>query len=200
MKLPAFLERHEHHDEDAPVPTAASLGLMACPHCAAVWKDAEEGDACGRCGTHLHTRKTAEPEPHMGLPHSGLHDVYTGQPAAGDDHAHAVRRAVRHHPERGDLFLGVGRLRAGGHRLHCELSGAAVQAGGAFLARGAGAARQHLAPAGAGQAVSHHRSDRPLVDARRVRGVAADRAGADPGLRGPHRGRGHRGPSGRWWC
>ena len=57
MKLPAFLERHEHHDEDAPVPTAASLGLMACPHCAAVWKDAEEGDACGRCGTHLHTRK-----------------------------------------------------------------------------------------------------------------------------------------------
>ena len=57
MKLPAFLERHEHHDEDAPVPTAASLGLMACPHCAAVWKDAGEGDACGRCGTHLHTRK-----------------------------------------------------------------------------------------------------------------------------------------------
>lgn len=63
MKLPAFLkprEPHEAehvHDEDAPVPTAASLGLMACPHCAAVWKDAQEGDACGRCGTHLHTRK-----------------------------------------------------------------------------------------------------------------------------------------------
>jgi paraquat-inducible protein A len=42
---------------DAPVVTAASLGLLACPHCAAVWRDAQEGDACGRCGTHLHTRK-----------------------------------------------------------------------------------------------------------------------------------------------
>jgi paraquat-inducible protein A len=44
-------------DDEAPVPTAASLGLLACPHCAAVWRDAQEGDACGRCGTHLHTRK-----------------------------------------------------------------------------------------------------------------------------------------------
>jgi paraquat-inducible protein A len=42
---------------DGPVVTAASLGLLACPHCAAVWRDAQEGDACGRCGTHLHTRK-----------------------------------------------------------------------------------------------------------------------------------------------
>lgn len=44
-------------DDDAPVPTAASLGLMACPHCAAVWRDAPEGEACGRCGTRLHPRK-----------------------------------------------------------------------------------------------------------------------------------------------
>lgn len=47
---------HEPH-ADAPVVTAASLGLLACPHCAAVWQDAQEGEACGRCGTHLHTRK-----------------------------------------------------------------------------------------------------------------------------------------------
>jgi len=30
---------------------------MACPHCAAVWEGARDGDACGRCGTRLHTRK-----------------------------------------------------------------------------------------------------------------------------------------------
>ncbi|QNK67316.1 paraquat-inducible protein A [Variovorax sp. PAMC26660] len=47
----------EADDEGAPVATAASLGLLACPHCEAVWRDAEDGDACGRCGTHLHTRK-----------------------------------------------------------------------------------------------------------------------------------------------
>lgn len=46
-----------HEDDDAPVATAASLGLMACRHCGAVWKDAQEGEACGRCGTRLHTRK-----------------------------------------------------------------------------------------------------------------------------------------------
>ncbi|RYF71674.1 MAG: paraquat-inducible membrane protein A [Comamonadaceae bacterium] len=39
------------------VQTARSLGLVACPHCAAVWRDAEPGKACGRCGTHLHARK-----------------------------------------------------------------------------------------------------------------------------------------------
>ena len=50
-------EHPDHHDSDAPVPTAASLGYLACPHCAAVWRDAQEGDACGRCGTHLHVRK-----------------------------------------------------------------------------------------------------------------------------------------------
>jgi len=50
-------DAHDLHDEDAHVPTAASLGLTACPHCAAVWKNAEEGEACGRCGTRLHTRK-----------------------------------------------------------------------------------------------------------------------------------------------
>jgi paraquat-inducible protein A len=50
-------DAHDLHDEDAHVPTAASLGLTACPHCAAVWKGAQEGEACGRCGTRLHTRK-----------------------------------------------------------------------------------------------------------------------------------------------
>ena len=67
MKLFAFLKAREPQqadadafdafDDAAPVPTAASLGLMACPHCAAVWRDAQEGDACGRCGTRLHPRK-----------------------------------------------------------------------------------------------------------------------------------------------
>ncbi|OAK61233.1 paraquat-inducible protein A [Variovorax paradoxus] len=46
-----------HEDDDSPVATAASLGLMACRHCGAVWKGAQEGEACGRCGTRLHTRK-----------------------------------------------------------------------------------------------------------------------------------------------
>jgi paraquat-inducible protein A len=63
VKLFSFLKPRESRqaeddfDDGAPVPTAASLGLMACPHCAAVWRDAQEGEACGRCGTHLHTRK-----------------------------------------------------------------------------------------------------------------------------------------------
>ncbi|SEJ77563.1 MULTISPECIES: paraquat-inducible protein A [unclassified Variovorax] len=61
MKLFDALRLRGHHDheddEEAPVATSASLGLMACRHCAAVWKDAREGDACGRCGTHLHVRK-----------------------------------------------------------------------------------------------------------------------------------------------
>ncbi len=37
--------------------TAAACGLMACPNCAAVWRDAADGEPCGRCGTRLHTRK-----------------------------------------------------------------------------------------------------------------------------------------------
>ena len=60
MKFPSLRRPPPPEPEpvaDAPVVTAASLGLLACPHCAAVWQDAQEGDACGRCGTHLHTRK-----------------------------------------------------------------------------------------------------------------------------------------------
>ena len=44
-------------DAEAPVATASALGLVACPHCDAVWRGAAEGEPCGRCGTHLHTRK-----------------------------------------------------------------------------------------------------------------------------------------------
>jgi paraquat-inducible protein A len=47
----------EDDEDEAPVATAASLGLLACPHCDAVWRDAREGEACGRCGTRLYTRK-----------------------------------------------------------------------------------------------------------------------------------------------
>jgi len=47
----------EDDEDEAPVATAASLGLLACPHCDAVWRDAQEGEPCGRCGTHLYTRK-----------------------------------------------------------------------------------------------------------------------------------------------
>jgi len=37
--------------------TAAQLGLLSCHHCGAVWRDATEGEPCGRCDTHLHRRK-----------------------------------------------------------------------------------------------------------------------------------------------
>lgn len=50
-------EFHAHDDGEAPVATARAMGLVACPHCDAVWRDAAEGEPCGRCGTHLHTRK-----------------------------------------------------------------------------------------------------------------------------------------------
>jgi paraquat-inducible protein A len=43
--------------EETPFATAASMGLLACPHCDAVWRDAAEGERCGRCGTHLYQRK-----------------------------------------------------------------------------------------------------------------------------------------------
>lgn len=59
-KVAGAVEAHDQTQDDedpAPVPTAASLGLMSCRHCAAVWEGAQEGDACQRCGTHLHTRK-----------------------------------------------------------------------------------------------------------------------------------------------
>jgi paraquat-inducible protein A len=39
------------------VRTGRSLGFVACPHCAAVWRDAQDGEPCGRCGTRLHVRK-----------------------------------------------------------------------------------------------------------------------------------------------
>ena len=39
------------------VVTAASLGLVACPHCATVWRGTQNGTACGVCGTPLHSRK-----------------------------------------------------------------------------------------------------------------------------------------------
>ncbi len=53
--------QHDLHDVHAHahdgVPTVASLGLLACRHCGTVWRDASEGQACERCGTHLHRRK-----------------------------------------------------------------------------------------------------------------------------------------------
>ena len=54
MKHPFF---HVPSNDEAPVVTAASLGLEACPHCTAVWRDAKEGEACGVCGTRLYRRK-----------------------------------------------------------------------------------------------------------------------------------------------
>ncbi|CAA2104997.1 paraquat-inducible protein A [Variovorax paradoxus] len=59
MKLLDYVRPHARHEDDdaPPVPTSASLGLMACRHCAAVWKGAQDGDACARCGTRLHVRK-----------------------------------------------------------------------------------------------------------------------------------------------
>jgi len=37
--------------------TAAQQGLIECHRCSAVWQDAPEGAACGRCGARLHRRK-----------------------------------------------------------------------------------------------------------------------------------------------
>jgi paraquat-inducible protein A len=37
---------------------ASQSGLLACHHCGTVWQGAQVGQACGRCGTHLHRRKT----------------------------------------------------------------------------------------------------------------------------------------------
>lgn len=54
MKHPFF---HVQPQDEGPVVTAASLGLKACPHCAAVWRGAKDGEACGLCGTRLHVRK-----------------------------------------------------------------------------------------------------------------------------------------------
>ncbi|WP_394788937.1 paraquat-inducible protein A [Rhodoferax sp.] len=39
------------------LPTAASLGLLNCHHCGAVWRGAADGQHCERCGTVLHHRK-----------------------------------------------------------------------------------------------------------------------------------------------
>ena len=37
--------------------SARESGMIACHHCATVWRDAAEGDACGRCRARLHSRK-----------------------------------------------------------------------------------------------------------------------------------------------
>jgi paraquat-inducible protein A len=39
------------------VKTAATLGMVPCSHCAALWKDVQAHDRCGRCGARLHPRK-----------------------------------------------------------------------------------------------------------------------------------------------
>jgi paraquat-inducible protein A len=39
------------------VKTAASLGMIACSHCAKLWKAIEVGERCGCCGAKLHMRK-----------------------------------------------------------------------------------------------------------------------------------------------
>jgi len=42
---------------DGPTTTAAQLGWRECHHCGTVWKNAHNGDPCGRCHTPLRTRK-----------------------------------------------------------------------------------------------------------------------------------------------
>jgi paraquat-inducible protein A len=44
-------------DEDLPVGCAAAAGLLPCRYCGTVWRGAVDGEACGRCGTTLRTRK-----------------------------------------------------------------------------------------------------------------------------------------------
>ncbi|MFC5475731.1 paraquat-inducible protein A [Paraherbaspirillum soli] len=45
--------------DDLALPTAASLGMVSCRRCAAVWQGAGEHERCGRCDTPLHARKPA---------------------------------------------------------------------------------------------------------------------------------------------
>ncbi len=44
-------------DAPEPVATAAQLGLRECHRCAAVWRDARDGEPCERCGARLRQRK-----------------------------------------------------------------------------------------------------------------------------------------------
>jgi paraquat-inducible protein A len=37
--------------------TAVELRLCECHHCGACWSEAQDGEPCGRCGTHLRSRK-----------------------------------------------------------------------------------------------------------------------------------------------
>lgn len=39
------------------IETAAELGLLSCPHCGTVWREAADGEPCARCGTRMHRRK-----------------------------------------------------------------------------------------------------------------------------------------------
>lgn len=41
----------------APVKTAASLGMVSCHYCATLWKGVKAHDHCGCCGARLHQRK-----------------------------------------------------------------------------------------------------------------------------------------------
>ncbi len=45
-------------NDDLEVLTASAAGLAPCRHCGTVWRGAGEGEACARCGTPLHARKT----------------------------------------------------------------------------------------------------------------------------------------------
>jgi paraquat-inducible protein A len=60
-RLAALIARARPHTpvtegEGAPL-TAAELGLRECHHCGTVWDRSKEHEPCGRCGTHLRTRK-----------------------------------------------------------------------------------------------------------------------------------------------
>lgn len=44
-------------DEALEVATARSTGLMPCRRCGTVWRDADDGEGCARCGSTLHRRK-----------------------------------------------------------------------------------------------------------------------------------------------
>jgi paraquat-inducible protein A len=41
----------------AMVPTARSEGMIVCHACTTVWRETCDGEACGRCGAALHSRK-----------------------------------------------------------------------------------------------------------------------------------------------
>ena len=160
--------------------TGLGLGLLVCGRCRrtvrAVGAAARAVPAAGRgC-----TRASRTARDHgVFADHRGA-VVHSRQPAARHAHPHLVQRRRRHHHERRHLAGASGFLAdrgAGVLRQHRGAAAEAVALGEILLAVSRKAAAQRSA---AQPPVPHRGVRRPLVDARRVRRLAARGAGAGP--------------------